>query len=190
MSLKMPPPPFTYSKGGGAGSLEHNLTVMTSPTSPLTIDLFTLAKFGSKRLWRAVINLMPALSQMRMASMVSGRSVAIGFSQKTSLPAAAHFVICSAWKEEGEQIQTAWTSGWLMTSSESADHSGTKYCLAAASALLTVGFEMMTHSASWVWDLRCCVVCCVVCGVVMEASRVYSLALDIICSTAWPRAPP
>ena len=133
---------------------------------------------------------MPALSQMRIASMVSGRSVAIGFSQNTSLPAAAHFVICSAWNEEGEQIQTAWTSGWLMTSSLSADHSGTKYCLAAASALLTVGFEMMTHSASWVWDLRCCVVCCVVCGVVMEASRVYSLALDIICSTAWPRAPP
>ena len=41
-----------------------------------------------------------------------------------------------------------------MTSSESADHSGTKYCLAAASAFETVGFEMMTHSASWVWDLR------------------------------------
>ena len=79
---------------------------------------------GSKRLCKAVINLMPALSQMRIASMVSGRSVAIGFSQKTSLPAAAHFVICSAWNDEGEQIQTAWTSGWLMTSSESADLCG------------------------------------------------------------------
>ncbi len=45
-----------------------------------------------------------------------------------------------------------------MTSSESADHSGTKYCFAAASAFETVGFEMMTHSASWVWDL--CVVWC------------------------------
>ena len=158
ISLKMPPPPFTYSNGGGAGSLEHNFTVMTSPTSPETILRLTLAKLGSKRLCKAVINLMPALSQMRIASMVSGKSVAIGFSQNTSLPAAAHFVICSAWKLEGEQIQTAWTSGWLMTSSESADHSGTKYCLAAASAFETVGFEMMTHSASWVWDLRCCCV--------------------------------
>jgi len=120
---------------------------------------------------------MPALSQMRIASMVSGKSVAIGFSQNTSLPAAAHFVICSAWKLEGEQIQTAWTSGWLMTSSESADHSGTKYCFAAASALLTVGFEMMTHSASWVWDLRCCDV---------EASRVYSLALDDLHAISTP----
>ena len=156
MSSKMPPPPFTYSKGGGAGSLEHNFTVITSPTSPETILRLTLAKLGSNLRCKAVINLMPALSQMRIASMVSGRSVAIGFSQNTSLPAAAHFVICSAWNEEGEQIQTAWTSGWLMTSSESADHSGTKYCFAAASAFETVGFEMMTHSASWVWDLRCC----------------------------------
>ena len=63
-----------------------------------------------------------------------------------------------------------------MTSSESADHSGTKYCLAAASALETVGFEMMTHSASWVWDLR------------VVTSRVYSLALTYICSTEWPLA--
>ena len=59
--------------------------------------------------------------------------------------------------------------GPLVDFHTAADHSGTKYCLAAASALLTVGFEMMTHSASWVWDLRCCDV---------EASRVYSLALD------------
>ena len=151
MSLKMPPPPFTYSKGGGAGSLEHNFTVITSPTSPETILRLTLAKLGSNLRCKAVINLMPALSQMRMASMVSGKSVAIGFSQNTSLPAAAHFVICSAWNEEGEQIQTAWTSGWLITSSLSVDHSGTKYCFAAASAFETVGFEMMTHSASWVW---------------------------------------
>ena len=171
ISLKMPPPPLTYSNGGGAGSLEQSLTVITSPTSPETMDRFTRAKFGSKRRCSAVMSLMPALSQMRIASMVSGRSVAMGFSQKTSFPAAAHFVICSAWNEEGEQIHTAWTSGWLMTSSLSADHSGTKYCLAAASALLTVGFEMMTHSASWVWDLRCCDV---------EASRVYSLALVML----------
>ena len=177
ISLKMPPPPFTYSKGGGAGSLLHNFTVITSPTSPHTILRFTLAKFGSSLLCRAVINLIPALSQMRIASIVSGRSVAIGFSQNTSLPAAAHFVICSAWNEEGEQIQTAWTSGWLMTSSESADHSGTKYCFAAASAFETVGFEMMTHSASWVWDLRCCDV---------EASRVYSLALDDLHAISTP----
>ena len=41
-----------------------------------------------------------------------------------------------------------------MTSSRIGGPPGTQYCLAAASALLTVGFEMMTHSASWVWDLR------------------------------------
>ena len=48
--------------------------------------------------------------------MVSSRSVAIGFSQKMCLPASAHARIWSAWNCEGEQIQTASTSGWLMTS--------------------------------------------------------------------------
>jgi hypothetical protein len=36
-----------------------------------------------------------------IASIVSGRSVASGFSQKTCLPAAAHALIWSAWKAEG-----------------------------------------------------------------------------------------
>jgi hypothetical protein len=45
-----------------------------------------------------------------MAVMVSGKSVAMGFSQKIDLPAAAHFMIWSAWKDEGEQIHTASTS--------------------------------------------------------------------------------
>ena len=82
-----------------AGSLEHNFTVMTyADLATDTILRLTLAKVRIKSPCKAVISLMPALSQMRMASMVSGRSVAIGFSQNTSLPAAAHFVICSAWK--------------------------------------------------------------------------------------------
>ncbi len=50
-----------------------------------------------------------------MASMVPARSVAMGFSQKTCLPALAHFLIWSAWNCEGEQIHTACTSGWLIT---------------------------------------------------------------------------
>lgn len=101
-----------------------------------------------------------------MASIVSGRSVAIGFSQKTCLPAAAHALIWSAWKLDGEQIHTASTSGWLitcivkgvsrgsrggagahgdsLTSMSSPVQFGTLNFLAAASALLTVGFEMMT----------------------------------------------
>ena len=39
-----------------------------------------------------------------------------------------------------------------------------KILLTAASALETVGFEMMTHSASWVWDR-------VLCGVLFAGSR-------------------
>lgn len=46
-----------------------------------------------------------------MASMVPGRSVAMGFSQKMCLPAAAHFLIWSAWNCEGEQIHTCESQG-------------------------------------------------------------------------------
>ena len=41
--------------------------------------------------------------------------MAMGFSQKTCLPAAAQALIWSAWYWDGEQIQTASTSGWLIT---------------------------------------------------------------------------
>jgi len=34
MSLKMPPPPWTYLSGGGAGSREQSLTTMASPMVP------------------------------------------------------------------------------------------------------------------------------------------------------------
>ena len=86
-------------------------------------------------------------SARQRTSMVSTVSVAIGFSQKTCLPAAAHALIWSAWNCEGEQIQTASTSGWLMTSMASPVDSGTPYCSAAASAFDTVGFEMISGFA-------------------------------------------
>lgn len=35
MSLKMPPPPATYLKGGGDGSREHSLTTIRSPMVPV-----------------------------------------------------------------------------------------------------------------------------------------------------------
>mmetsp|Transcript_39266 Transcript_39266/g.122914 ORF Transcript_39266/g.122914 Transcript_39266/m.122914 type:complete len:228 (-) Transcript_39266:77-760(-) len=144
MSAKMPPPPLTYSKGGGDGSREQSLTMWCSPTSPASMALFTRRKFGSKRRCRAVKSLTPALLQRLMASMVSARSVAMGFSQKMCLPAAAQRLIWSAWKLDGEQIHTASTSGFSMTSTSEPEKFGTLYCLAAASALDTVGFEMIT----------------------------------------------
>merc|ERR1719440_1064889 len=118
-----------------------------SPTSPWTIASLTRLKLGSKRRCSAVISLTPAELHALIASMVSGRSVAIGFSQKTCLPAAAHALIWSAWKEDGEQIHTASTSGWLITSMASPLKSSSLYFAAAASALLTVGFEMITALA-------------------------------------------
>ena len=33
MHRQIPPPPLTYSKGGGDGSRDHNLIIMVSPTS-------------------------------------------------------------------------------------------------------------------------------------------------------------
>ena len=143
MSLKRPPPPLTYSNGGGDGSREQSLIWTTSPTSPLTIASLTRRKFGSKRRCSAVMSLTPALLQALIASIVSARSVAIGFSQKTCFPAAAHALICSAWKLDGEQIHTASTSGWLITSSASPLKASSLYLDAAASALDTVGLEMI-----------------------------------------------
>lgn len=148
MSLKIPPPPLTYSNGGGAGSREHSLTVIVLPTSPAMIACFTRAKLGSKRRCSAVISLTPAFSQHLIASIVSGRSVAMGFSQNTCLPALAHALICCAWKLDGEQIQTASTSGWLITSMSSAVKCGTLNADAAFCALDTVGLEMMIGRAS------------------------------------------
>jgi hypothetical protein len=71
---------LTYSKGGGAGSRLQSLTVTTSPISPDTIDCLTRLKLGSKRRCSAVISFTPASLQALIASMVSVRSVAIGFS--------------------------------------------------------------------------------------------------------------
>ena len=105
MSLKRPPPPLTYSNGGGDGSREQSLIWTTSPTSPLMIASLTRRKFGSKRRCSAVISLMPASLAALIASIVPARSTAIGFSQKTCLPAAAHALICSAWNCEGEPAQ-------------------------------------------------------------------------------------
>ena len=56
-------------------------------------------------------------------------------------------MICSAWKDDGEQIQTASTSGWLITSSASAEKAGSLNLSAAASALATVGLEIITARA-------------------------------------------
>merc|ERR1719203_1284432 len=89
---------------------------MGSPTSLSSMAFFTRKKLGSKRLCKPIINLTPASLHALIAVTVSARSVAIGFSQKTCLPAAAHALICSAWNCDGEQIQTASTSGWLITS--------------------------------------------------------------------------
>ena len=107
----------------------------------------TLRKLGSKRRCNAVISLTPAWLHALIASIVSGKSVAIGFSQKTCLPAAAHALIWSAWNCDGEQIQTASTSGWLMTSIASPVNSGSLYFSAAASAFEIVGLEMITAFA-------------------------------------------
>ena len=147
MSLKMPPPPLTYSNGGGAGSRLHSLTCTISPTSSCSIASFTRLKLGSKRRCSAVISLTPASLHALIASTVSCRSVAIGFSQKTCLPAAAHALIWSAWNCEGEQIHTASTSGWLMTASASPVKWSSLYLTAASSALDTVGLDMMTALA-------------------------------------------
>mmetsp|Transcript_1044 Transcript_1044/g.2896 ORF Transcript_1044/g.2896 Transcript_1044/m.2896 type:complete len:227 (-) Transcript_1044:124-804(-) len=147
MSLKMPPPPLTYSKGGGDGSRLQSFTCTMSPTSPFWIACFTRRKLGSKRRCSAVISLTPAELQALIASIVSARSVAIGFSQNTCLPAAAHALIWSAWNWDGEQIHTASTSGWLMTSSASPVKVSSLYFLAAASAFETVGLEMITALA-------------------------------------------
>ena len=145
-TLKIPPPPRTYSSGGGVGSRLVNFTQTTLPTcmfvcryvcmyvcmyvcgqhqqadmdwwdrfsllaivertdwltlfvylptSPSSIHFFTRAKLGSKRLCKAVMSLTPAKLQALMASMVSARSVAIGFSQKMCFFAAAQ--ACVTW---------------------------------------------------------------------------------------------
>ena len=148
MSLKMPPPPLTYSNGGGAGSREHSLICTTSPTSSFAMACFTRAKLGSKRRCSAVMSLMPASLHALIASIVSGRSVAIGFSQNTCLPAAAHALIWSAWYCDGEQIHTASTSGLLITSMSDAVYAGTLNISAAFCALDTVGLLMMMGLAS------------------------------------------
>ena len=59
MSLKMPPPPLTYSGGGGAGSREHSLTTIGSPISAVAIACLMREKLGSKRRWSAVMSLTP-----------------------------------------------------------------------------------------------------------------------------------
>ena len=73
--------------------------------------------------------------------------LATGFSQKTCLPAAAHALIWAAWNDDGEQIQTASTSGWLITSSALAELESSLYFSAAASAFATVGLEIITAFA-------------------------------------------
>ena len=70
MSLKMPPPPLTYSNGGGAGSREHSLITIGSPTSSLSRACLMRAKLGSKRRCSAVISLTPASLQQLIASIV------------------------------------------------------------------------------------------------------------------------
>eukprot|EP00966_Prymnesium_polylepis_P108869 2519862-Prymnesium_polylepis.1 len=72
MSLKMPPPPLTYSNGGGAGSREQSLIWMTSPISLPAIAFFTRAKLGSKRRCSAVISLICFSLQKLIASIVAG----------------------------------------------------------------------------------------------------------------------
>mmetsp|Transcript_45571 Transcript_45571/g.140373 ORF Transcript_45571/g.140373 Transcript_45571/m.140373 type:complete len:236 (-) Transcript_45571:123-830(-) len=122
MSLKMPPPPCTYLSGGGAGSREQSFTTIVSPMVPSAIERLTREKFGSNRRCSAVISFTPLARQRLTALMVSAKSVAIGFSQKMSLPSSAASRICAAWYCDGEQIQTASTSGWLMTSVSSLVH--------------------------------------------------------------------
>lgn len=77
---------------------------MSSPTSPSAMATFTRAKLGSNRLCRAVMSLTLACLHALMASIVSGTSVAIGFSQNTCFPFAAQALICGSgegnWEEE------------------------------------------------------------------------------------------
>mmetsp|Transcript_1451 Transcript_1451/g.4195 ORF Transcript_1451/g.4195 Transcript_1451/m.4195 type:complete len:280 (-) Transcript_1451:21-860(-) len=144
ISAKIPPPPLTYSNGGGDGSREQSLIIMVSPTSPPTTASLTRLKLGSNRLCRPVMSLTPASLQALIASTVSARSVASGFSQNTCLPLTAQALICSAWYWDGEQIQTASTSGSVITSMASPVKRGTPKSEAAFSALDTVGLETMT----------------------------------------------
>ena len=53
MSLKMPPPPLTYSMGGGAGSREQSLTVITSPISPesMPCEEREAREFRNRKAW-------------------------------------------------------------------------------------------------------------------------------------------
>mmetsp|Transcript_33921 Transcript_33921/g.112235 ORF Transcript_33921/g.112235 Transcript_33921/m.112235 type:complete len:236 (+) Transcript_33921:704-1411(+) len=122
MSLKMPPPPSTYFFGGGDGSRDVSRIWTGEPISPSMMALLTRMKLGSKRRCSATISLTPFSRAKSTLWMVSSSSVAIGFSQKMSLPAFAAAVICSAWNCDGEQIQTASTSGWLITSVSSLVH--------------------------------------------------------------------
>mmetsp|Transcript_25025 Transcript_25025/g.58714 ORF Transcript_25025/g.58714 Transcript_25025/m.58714 type:complete len:271 (+) Transcript_25025:24-836(+) len=157
MSAKMPPPPLTYDAGGGAGSREHSLIIMGSPTSFDSTACLTRSKFWSNRRCNPIMSLTPASLQALMASTVSARSVAMGFSQKTCFLAAAQALIWSAWNCDGEQIQTASTSGSLMTSMASLENRAMLYWLAAASAFETVGFETMTGTTpgAFVMASRC-----------------------------------
>mmetsp|Transcript_2504 Transcript_2504/g.8121 ORF Transcript_2504/g.8121 Transcript_2504/m.8121 type:complete len:236 (-) Transcript_2504:288-995(-) len=122
MSLKMPPPPSTYFFGGGDGSRDVSRIWTGEPISPSMMALLTRMKLGSKRRCSATISLTPFSRAKSTLWMVSSSSVAIGFSQKMSLPSSAASRICAAWYCDGEQIQTASTSGWLMTSVSSLVH--------------------------------------------------------------------
>jgi hypothetical protein len=93
--------------------------------------VFTRRKLGSKRLCKPIINFTPASLHALIASTVSAKSVAMGFSQKTCFPFAAHALIWSAWNCDGEQIHTASTSGSVITSMASAVNFGTPNVLAA-----------------------------------------------------------
>ena len=80
----------------------------------------------------------PTVSKAENGKILSAKSVAKGFSQKTCFPFAAHALICSAWYCDGEQIQTASTSGLVMTSIASPVNFGTPNCLAAAQVFGTL----------------------------------------------------
>jgi len=75
------------------------------------------------------MSLTPAVLHALIASTVSGRSVAMGFSQNTCFPLAAASLICSACLLEGEHIHTASISGSVITSSADDVNLGTLYCI-------------------------------------------------------------
>ena len=72
-----------------------------------------------QRMWKATPSFTPASRQVSTRARPSARSVTIGFSMKTCLPARAAASPCSAWTLSGEAMTTASSSGSASSASRS-----------------------------------------------------------------------